>query len=182
MKINYYGKMEPLHHRLNEKEQEILGLILQGYSVKTAARVLDVSANTLNERLRSARRKMGVASSREAALLLRDNPSSSYKSSVTNEIGMGFTPWPHAPSALPGSPGADDPEMELATVQAAYIPLASGWVPGSGLPLRQKEMRDNELSRSERLRVFRELTLALATSFALISLAFILISTLLRQR
>ena len=174
--------MEPLRHRLNEKEQEILRLILQGYSVKTAARTLDVSANTLNERLRSARRKLGVASSREAALLLRDDPVSSYKSPVTNEFGMGFPPMPRAASALPGSPGAEGHEAELATVQVAYTPLSAVWVPGSGLPLRRKEMRDNELSRSERLRAWREVTLALATSFALICLAFIVISAVLRQR
>lgn len=174
--------MEPLHHRLNEKEREILALILEGHSVKSAARLLDVSANTLNERLRSARRKMGVASSREAALKLRDHAEHPYKLPVTNEIGMGSFQSSHASFPLPGSPGADDPEMELATVQADYIPLSTGWVPSSGLPLRKEGMRNNGLSRSERLRIFRELTLAMATSFALISLAFILISTLLRHR
>lgn len=178
-----YGlSMSRAHGKLNEKEHEILSLLLQGYSVKTAARMLDVSANTLNERLRSARRKLGVASSREAALLLRDDPAHSHKSPVTNEFGMGFSSSPRAVSALPVSTGAEGQEAELATVQAAYMPLASVWIPGSGLPLRQKEMRDNELGRSGRLRAFRETTLALATSFALICLAFILISTLLRQR
>ena len=73
----YDAFMKPTHAKLNDKEREILALILQCYSVKTAARTLDVSANTLNERLRSARRKLGVASSSEAALLLRDYPAAS---------------------------------------------------------------------------------------------------------
>lgn len=174
--------MDRPHQRLNDREREILSLILQGYSVKTAARMLDVSAHTLNERLRSARRKLGVASSREAALLLREDSPSIYKSPVTNEIGIGFSSLTHAASALPASSGVEERDMELATVQAAYIPLSTGLVSSSGLPLRQKEMRENGLSRSERLKVFRELTVALAMSFALISLAFILISTVLRQR
>lgn len=55
---------------LNEREKEALRLLRAGHDAKSAARLLDVSVHTLNDRLREARRKLGVTSSREAARLL----------------------------------------------------------------------------------------------------------------
>ncbi|WP_446740956.1 helix-turn-helix domain-containing protein [Sphingomonas sp. CFBP 8760] len=55
---------------LTEKEKQTLRLIVRGYDAKSVARSLGLSVHTINERLREARRKMGVSSSREAARLL----------------------------------------------------------------------------------------------------------------
>ncbi|WP_086737951.1 helix-turn-helix domain-containing protein [Erythrobacter colymbi] len=52
---------------LTEKERHTLRLILRGHDAKSAARELGLSVHTVNERLRDARRKLGVTSSREAA-------------------------------------------------------------------------------------------------------------------
>jgi len=52
---------------LTDKEKETLRLILRGHDAKSAARELALSVHTVNERLREARRKLGVTSSREAA-------------------------------------------------------------------------------------------------------------------
>lgn len=64
---------------LSEKEKQTLRLIVQGHDAKSTARTLGLSVHTINERLREARRKMSVSSSREAARLLleieRPNPS-----------------------------------------------------------------------------------------------------------
>lgn len=57
---------------LTEKEKETLRLLVSGYDAKSMARHLGLSVHTVNERLRDARRKMAVSSSREAARLLRD--------------------------------------------------------------------------------------------------------------
>lgn len=57
---------------LTEKEKETLRLLLSGYDAKSMARRLGLSVHTVNERLRDARRKMAVSSSREAARLLRE--------------------------------------------------------------------------------------------------------------
>ena len=57
-------------HKLSEREKETLRLLLSGHDAKTIARSLEISIHTVNERLREARRKMGVTSSREAARLL----------------------------------------------------------------------------------------------------------------
>ncbi|GAA4770677.1 hypothetical protein GCM10023219_16690 [Stakelama sediminis] len=55
---------------LSEKEKQTLRLIVRGYDAKSTARRLGLSVHTINERLRGARRKMMVSSSREAARLL----------------------------------------------------------------------------------------------------------------
>lgn len=55
---------------LTEKEKQTLRLMVRGHDAKSIARALGLSVHTINERLRDARRKMAVSSSREAARLL----------------------------------------------------------------------------------------------------------------
>jgi len=65
---------------LTEKEKQTLRLMGRGHDAKSMARHLGLSVHTVNERLRAARQKMSVSSSREAARLLldteRDTPNS----------------------------------------------------------------------------------------------------------
>lgn len=60
------------YRALTEKEKQTLRLIARGHDAKSTARSLGLSVHTINERLRDARRKMSVSSSREAARLLLD--------------------------------------------------------------------------------------------------------------
>lgn len=55
---------------LTEKEKQTLRLMVRGHDAKSIARTLDLSVHTINERLRGARQKLEVPSSREAARLL----------------------------------------------------------------------------------------------------------------
>lgn len=55
---------------LTEKEKQTLRLLVRGHDAKSSARSLGLSVHTVNERLRDARRKLAVSSSREAARLL----------------------------------------------------------------------------------------------------------------
>ena len=55
---------------LTEKEKQALRLMLRGHDAKSIARELNRSVHTVNDRLRAARRKLAVTSSREAARLL----------------------------------------------------------------------------------------------------------------
>ncbi|MGN6691631.1 MAG: helix-turn-helix domain-containing protein [Sphingopyxis sp.] len=55
---------------LSDREVEVLRLLVAGHTVKTIAARLGRSETSINERLRSARRKTGVGSSRELARLL----------------------------------------------------------------------------------------------------------------
>lgn len=57
---------------LNERELEILRLLAGGHTVKSIATQLGRSEASINERLREARRKTGVGSSRELARLLAE--------------------------------------------------------------------------------------------------------------
>ena len=57
---------------LTEKEKQTLRLIVRGHDAKSTARSLGLSVHTINERLRDARRKLAVSSSREAARILFD--------------------------------------------------------------------------------------------------------------
>lgn len=58
------------YQALTEKEKQTLRLILRGHDAKSLARHLGLSVHTVNERLRDARRKLEVSSSRAAARLL----------------------------------------------------------------------------------------------------------------
>ncbi|MCJ2184303.1 DUF4019 domain-containing protein [Novosphingobium sp. 1949] len=73
---------------LTEKEKQALRLIVRGYDAKSMTLHLGLSVHTINERLRHARRKMAVSSSREAARRLRDcEAGQGPHSSVHEEIG-----------------------------------------------------------------------------------------------
>ena len=58
------------YETLTGKEKEVLRLILQGHDAKSMAGELELSVHTINERLRNARRKLAVTSSKEAARLV----------------------------------------------------------------------------------------------------------------
>ena len=77
---------------LTDREKAVLRLLAKGFDAKSAARELDLSVHTVNERLRSTRRKLRVTSSREAARLLseREEP----KFFVNNEFGVGSSATP----------------------------------------------------------------------------------------
>ncbi|MCJ2186046.1 helix-turn-helix domain-containing protein [Novosphingobium beihaiensis] len=57
---------------LSEREKETLRLLLGGHDSKSMASDLGLSVHTINERLREARKKLGVSSSREAARRLAE--------------------------------------------------------------------------------------------------------------
>lgn len=59
------------YHALTEKEKDTLRLLANGHDAKSIARHLGLSVHTIHERLRDARRKLAVSSSREAARLVR---------------------------------------------------------------------------------------------------------------
>ncbi|MFS0735495.1 DUF4019 domain-containing protein [Sphingomonas sp. 1P06PA] len=80
----------PIDHAswsLTEKEKETLRLMVRGHDAKSIARALDLSIHTINERLRDARRKMGVSSSREAARLLLDAEGNATAATAPESLG-----------------------------------------------------------------------------------------------
>ena len=72
---------------LTEKEKQTLRLIVRGHDAKSVARSLDLSIHTVNERLRDARRKLAVSSSREAARLLLEAEGDEPRSTTPELLG-----------------------------------------------------------------------------------------------
>ncbi|HSI19325.1 MAG TPA: DUF4019 domain-containing protein [Sphingomonas sp.] len=76
---------------LSEKEKQTLRLIVRGHDAKSIARSLGLSVYTIHERLRDARRKMAVSSSREAArlLLAAEGEPGALAPDLLGDIGIG---------------------------------------------------------------------------------------------
>lgn len=72
---------------LTEREKATLRLIVRGHDAKSVARSLGLSVHTINERLRDARRKMAVSSSREAARLLLEAEGDGSASAHPKSLG-----------------------------------------------------------------------------------------------
>lgn len=72
---------------LTQKEKQTLRLIVRGHDAKSIARHLGLSVHTVNERLRDARRKLGVSSSREAARLLFETEGDDPQNLADRRIG-----------------------------------------------------------------------------------------------
>lgn len=89
---------------LTEKERATLRLMLRGHDAKSIARSLGLSVHTVNERLRDARRKLEVSSSREAARLLFEaerageaDPKTAGDTQIGADPGALAAHQPHAP-------------------------------------------------------------------------------------
>lgn len=81
---------------LTDKEKQALRLLLAGHDAKSAALELDISVHTLNDRLRAARRKLGVTTSKKAARALgqaeQSEPEPAPKSFVHKPLGVQENP------------------------------------------------------------------------------------------
>ena len=72
---------------LTEREKQALRLMGRGHDAKSMARHLGLSVHTVNERLRAARRKLSVSSSREAARRLLDSEPETPNSFGYRDLG-----------------------------------------------------------------------------------------------
>lgn len=79
--------MSANHQALTEKEKQTLRLIVRGHDAKSIARHLDLSVHTVNERLRDARRKLQVSSSREAARQLFESEGNTPQNQTDKQLG-----------------------------------------------------------------------------------------------
>lgn len=106
--------------RLNDNERSALTLLASGHTVKSIARQTGHSEASINERLREARRKTGVGSSRELARLLAQENGD-------KEIGVA------APNDLDASPGSEAPGMSVGGLKPKGIILMSTIILGSAV-------------------------------------------------
>jgi DNA-binding CsgD family transcriptional regulator len=75
------------YQALSEKEKQTLRLIVRGHDAKSVARHLQLSVHTVNERLRDARRKLGVSSSRAAARMVFETEDDTPQTEGDKPIG-----------------------------------------------------------------------------------------------
>ncbi|MDG6079324.1 DUF4019 domain-containing protein [Erythrobacter litoralis] len=127
---------------LTDKEKESLRLMLLGHDAKSMARELDLSVHAINDRLRSARRKLSVTSSREAARLLLEAEGPPPELLVGKDLGDG--PADHGPQS-PAQSEARRPEARdrrrivawsigATLMFSAILALAlAGGLPGTGV-------------------------------------------------
>lgn len=77
---------------LTEREKDVLRLLAASHDAKSAAAKLGLSVHTINERLRTARQKLGVSSSRAAARVLAEADGSAPKTFVDKDFGDDAAP------------------------------------------------------------------------------------------
>jgi DNA-binding CsgD family transcriptional regulator len=131
---------------LTAKEKDALRLLLRGHDAKSSARELGLSVHTVNERLRDARRKLGVTSSREAARRLLAEENDTPENLGDTALGDASAMPSDAPVMAPASqrwarfglgPGL---ALTLAGVLAMSLILAALFLPASPLSVMAPAM------------------------------------------
>ena len=120
---------------LTEKEKDALRLLLRGHDAKSSARELGLSVHTVNERLREARRKLGVTSSREAArrLLAQEGETPETPPETLGDKGLGDASEGAAAADRAASATRRPPVLATIGVLAMSLVLAALLVPASPL-------------------------------------------------
>lgn len=108
--------MSERFEKVSDREKQTLRLLLHGHDAKSIAATLGLSVHTVNERLREARRKLGVSSSREAARLLAQAEGQGPNILGDKEIGV-----------APPSARRDEPGLSKGRQRGAH---AVAWLAG----------------------------------------------------
>lgn len=167
--------------KLTEKEAEILRLLARGFDIKASATELGITPNSVTERLRSARQKLGVSSSREAARLYASlsEPDHIFYVPMGNVVEQRDLSNPA--SVLPDHRVGEEEEQTAATLEQSAIPFAHkpvGLADLSYFPLRRAGETRNELSKRQRISAIFDLTTKLAGGVALTCLLALIVDRL----
>lgn len=171
--------------KLTLREREALRLLLKGYDVKSCARELGVSPNNITERLRSARLKLEVSSSREAARRLQhaEGDNHIFYGHSFSEVDETTPVGP-----LTELPGNQAEATELASefrVQEAYAGFQMQpeiFASMSNLPLRKPGELRNSLTKRQRFIAIFDLATKLAVVIAVICLMALVMNMLAGSR
>tara|TARA_R110000824_G_scaffold158708_3_gene332696 strand:- start:2349 stop:2966 length:618 start_codon:yes stop_codon:yes gene_type:complete len=168
-----------LCNELNANEKAALHLLLQGHDSKTAAHEIGVTPNIINERLRSARQKLQVTSSKAAARMLADHEGIAPKFFVPKKIGIVPNPNSDAVYPLPGQQAASPDRDRVREMQSTYQSYATSSNPLLSVPLRKQGELGNDLNKGARIWAIADLSVKLAFAFAFVCLAAMLVSRLI---
>lgn len=120
---------------LNERELEILRLLAAGHTSKSIAAQLGRSETAINERLRAARRKTGIGSSRELARRLEAQEIWDRKIDLVAPAGPANGLVPPASSGSGWSKGTIAMLFSLPLVAASLILASATTAPPAALPI-----------------------------------------------
>jgi DNA-binding CsgD family transcriptional regulator len=170
--------------QLQEREKAVLRLLLQGFDVKASARELSISANVVNERLRDARRKLGVTSSKEAARILARNEADTPNFLGNRMFGIA-DPVPSQPDMAVPEGQARESEGALHSVvrenQVAFNMFALASNVSPPLSHRRSGGVRNELNKRERVSAIIDVTTKLAAALALVCLIAMSVNTIIQR-
>ena len=127
---------------LTDREKDILRLLARGHDAKSAASALEVSVNSINERLREARRKLGTTSSREAARILMEAEGGSSQEIRDEKMGLDEQPAEVANDARPVTNGVKQVTLLTSLGVGRMLVVALVLLLSSGLA-------DNQVGGSE---------------------------------
>jgi DNA-binding CsgD family transcriptional regulator len=117
--------------RLNDAEQRVLRMLAEGHTAKSIARELETTPTAVNERLREARRKTGVGSSRELARLLKTQENRHEEigvASITHSVVQ-----PGIPSGKPARSNKKVPIAMTGLLLTGIVVAAVALQPGAPL-------------------------------------------------
>jgi DNA-binding CsgD family transcriptional regulator len=166
-------------NNLNENEKQALRLLLQGHDAKTAAQEIGVTPNVINERLRSARQKLQVTSSKAAARMLAEHEGYEPKKFVSKNIGIVPQRKSDAIYPLPGQQQQVASPDRVREAQSAYQSYAAFSNPLLSVPFRKQGELGNDLDKGARIWAIADLTVKLAFAFAFVCLAAMVVSRLI---
>ncbi len=171
-------------HKLTERQRECLRLVHHGHEVKEIARALGIGPSAVVERLRAARKTLGVESSRLAArMLAHEEGNATYIRHVDMPSWLadeGTTAALQAPSRTEGEGEARrDRVMEPAAI---FEPLPI-FIPARRFPwpLRTREQASNDLTPTERLEMSVSLTVVFTIAASLSIIAVIMLMQFLTE-
>ena len=116
------------YEALTDKEKEALRLMARGHDAKSMARHLSRSVHTVNDRLRAARRKLSVTSSREAARIVLEREGEGDAAAPENPAGKEIGDADGAARAQDGSRPGNPGHFAIAGVCIVSILIASALV------------------------------------------------------
>lgn len=141
--------------RLNHTERRVLRLLAQGHTAKSVAVIESCSVSSVNERLREARRKTGLGSSRELArrLVAQENRDANFGvAPLKASSGMGTSP-----SQSRGLQVGVVLMISLTVVAAVWLTLGAG---GGGSPasIATQFAQPNDTSEPQHVRLAKALS------------------------
>ena len=113
---------------LTDKEKEALRLMARGHDAKSMARHLSRSVHTVNDRLRAARRKLSVTSSREAARIVLEREGEGDAAAPENPAGKEIGDADGAAGAQDGGRPGNPARLAIAGVCIVSILIAAALV------------------------------------------------------